>query len=307
MKSIVVGLGLLVACGDDQPGVRITLPGTPSFVMYEEAGVWKHPLVIQSDDGPPAYELTATGPYRFVWVCAGAYDSRTNGYYVDDLFADYTDGDQDVRVPSRAYLPIPCYNPPGSSTQGAALGRVSQPGEVEVGNLINWSAEPNWLFTLQGSVGLHDVVAAQLSSNGLPDELGTATQIVVRRDVPFDGAAPQPQPTIDLESESLHREFLSVGVPANAPSQTQWSSTTYLVDHGDWAPLTHANGGAYTFPLDADLHQRSTWRGRVRRCWRPFPSWSTPRERRSRGSTRRPTTSASSSRSVRRRSRFTAS
>jgi len=226
MKAVLAAVALMAACGDNTT-ITIGFPdGALAFATYKADGGWHHPEATST-----GYRIDRAGPYQFVWVC-----SQNGVLDIEELFADTSDGDQDVAP----VIDSACY-PDGTPVVSGALGRISgsvvQAGMLSVGSFGTDSFMPDWTYDLEATQGVHDVVF-------VPEY--EASHVVVRRDVTV-GDMPNVQPAIDLTAEGTALVPVPVAIEGLAVGE-QVVSHSVLVANEEPVQLVYGDATVGVLP-----------------------------------------------------------
>jgi hypothetical protein len=236
MRRALVACVVVAACGDNQQPVEVVVPhGTPAFVAYKANGTWRIPPATAH-----GYRVDAQAPYQFVFVCAD-----DQGFDVEELFADPSDGDQELQAQSTIGA---CRVDLGNPAIAEATGSVVQPGFLELGGLTNASGDsPDWTYDLATTPGPHALAFRPI----------TADVVVIRRALEL-GAGTNPQPVIDATTEAMPLARAALTISGMVDGEPVATTTTLATSAGESLVIAIADASPLllrTSDLEADERQ----------------------------------------------------
>jgi hypothetical protein len=209
MTRALVACLVVAACGDNQQPVEIAVPyGTPAFVAYKANGTWHGAKPTER-----GYRIDTVGPYQFVFVCADA-----QGFDVEELFADTSDGDQAVFTTA---VVDACFAPRQPTGSARIEGSVQQAGTLMLGLYGTEAFTQNWTYDFGLAQGRYDLVFR-------PEVAATP---VIRRDVDV-GIGMNPQAPIDAAVEGVALAKVPLTITGAMAGSHYGVSTTLVTANG---------------------------------------------------------------------------
>jgi hypothetical protein len=213
-------------------------------VAYKANGTWHGAKPTKR-----GYLIESIGPYQFVFVCADA-----QGFDVEELFADTSDGDQAVFVSA---VVDACLVPRQPIVGARIEGSVRQPGTIMLGLYGTEAFTQDWTYDLGVAQGRYDLVFR-------PE---VATTPVIRRDVDV-GIGMNPQPPIDAAVEGVALAKVPLTITGAAVGSRYSVSTTLVTANGD-ALIVDRSDGPLVLPdamlrpgerqlIDLDIAEQAT-------------------------------------------------
>jgi hypothetical protein len=229
MNRALVAWVVVAACGDNQQPVEIAVPyGTPAFVAYKANGAWHGAKPTER-----GYLIESVGQYQFVFVCAGG-----EGFDVEELFADTSDGDQTVFTTFG--LIEMCGADRHPSLFGNIDGTMLQPGSIRFYSQRAEGFAANWSYSIAAAVGRRDLVA-------VPE---TAEIAAIRRDIDV-AVGSNPQPPIDLVSESVALVSVPMTITGLVEGASVRVTSTLATNNGTFLPFSDYSNSAFLLPDSA--------------------------------------------------------